>query len=134
MKRSLLLIIPAAAMLLFAALAYGQAKGPAATGAVNISDSQFRQTVLYSSAPVVVEFWSPECPHCLRMAKKVDALASDMAGRVKVAKINVLENRWLTREYGVRVVPTFLLFKNGSVAAKASGEMQETELKKELGI
>ncbi len=132
MKKSFLTIVLAAA-LLFMALAFGQAM--AATGApINISDSEFSRAVLRCASPVVVEFWSPKCPHCLRMAGKVDALASDLAGRVKVAKVNVLENRWLTREYGVEVVPTFLLFKNGSVAAKASGEMEEADLKKALGI
>ena len=120
------------AAILSLAMSYGH--GYAATGPVDISESGFSQAVINSSSPVVVEFWSPKCPHCLKMAKNVNLLANDLAGRVKVAKINVLDNRLLTWKYGVKVVPTFLLFKNGSVAAKASGEMDEPQLKKELGI
>lgn len=132
MKKSFLTAVSVAAIL-FLAMASWQAKA-ATGGPINISDSEFSQAVLHSSSPVVVEFWSPTCPHCLKMANNVDLLASDLAGRVKVAKINVLDNRFLTWKYGVKVVPTFMLFKNGAVAAKASGEMAEPELKKELGI
>lgn len=127
MKKSRLIIIAAAAILVVvAAFAYGQMK--------DISDQQFQREVLSSRSPVMVEFWSPQCPHCLKMAKTVSALAHEMAGRVQVSKINVLENRLMAREYGVQVVPTFLLFRNGKVKAQAVGEMDGKELKKELGI
>ena len=127
MKKSRLVIIAAAVILVVvAAFAYGQMK--------DISDQQFQKEVLSSPTPVMVEFWSPKCPHCLKMAKTVSALANEMKGRVKVAKINVLENLGRAREYGVEVVPTFLLFRNGKVKAQAVGEMDEKELKKELGI
>jgi thioredoxin 1 len=127
MKKSRLIIISAAAIVVvLGALAYGQMK--------DISDQQFKHEVLSSPSPVVVEFWSPQCPHCLNMANKVSALSKELAGRVKVAKINVLENDRMAREYGVQVVPTFLLFRNGKVKAQAVGEMDGKELKKELGI
>jgi thioredoxin len=127
MKKSRLIIISAAAIvIILGALAYGQMK--------DISDQQFQQEVLSSRLPVVVEFWSPECPHCLNMAKKVSALSKELSGKVKVAKINVLESSQMARDYGVQVVPTFLLFKNGKVKGQAVGEMETNELKKELGI
>ncbi|MGC2424820.1 MAG: thioredoxin domain-containing protein [Nitrospirota bacterium] len=127
MKKSRLVIIEAAAiMVVFAALAYGQMK--------DISDQQFQQEVLSSPSPVMVEFWSPKCPHCLKMAKTVSALAKELNGRVKVAKINVLENDRMANKYGVQVIPTFLLFRNGKVRAQAVGEMDGKALKKELGI
>lgn len=127
MKKSRLIIISAAAILVvLGALAYGQMK--------DISDKEFQQVVLSSPSPVVVEFWSPKCPHCLNMAKEVKALSKELSGKVTVAKINVLENRQMAREYGVQVVPTFLLFKDGKVKAQAVGEMDGKELKKELGI
>ena len=127
MKKSRLIIISAAAILVFiGASAYGQMK--------DISDQEFQQEVLSSPSPVVVEFWSPKCPHCLNMAKKVSALSKELSGRVKVAKINVLENDRMANKYGVQVIPTFLLFRNGKVKAQAVGEMDGKELKKELGI
>jgi thioredoxin len=127
MKKSRLIVIFAAAIVaVLGALAYGQMK--------DISDQQFQQEVLSSQLPVVVEFWSPKCPHCLNMAKKVGALSKELSGKVNVAKINVLENSQMARDYGVQVVPTFLLFKNGKVKAQAVGEMDGKELKKELGI
>jgi thioredoxin len=127
MKKTRLIIISAAAIVaVLGALAYGQMK--------DISDQQFQQEVLASPVPVVVEFWSPKCPHCLNMAKRVSALSKELSGKVNVAKINVLENSQMARDYGVQVVPTFLLFKNGKVKAQAVGEMEAKELKKELGI
>jgi thioredoxin 1 len=127
MKKSRLVIIAAAAVLVaVGALAYGQMK--------NISDQEFQREVLSSHSPVMVEFWSPKCPHCLKMAPKVSALSKELEGRVKVVKVNVLENSQMASEYGVRGVPAFLLFKDGKVKAQAMGEMDENELKKELGI
>ncbi len=127
MKKTSLIIISAAAILaFFGALAYGQTK--------DISDQEFQQEVLSSPSPVMVEFWSPKCPHCLKMAKEVSTLSKELAGRVKVAKINVLENNRMANKYGVQVIPTFLLFRNGKVKAQAVGEMDGKKLKKELGI
>jgi thioredoxin len=126
MKKSRLAVIAAAALVAIGTLAYGQMK--------NISDQDFQREVLSSHQPVMVEFWSPKCPHCLKMAPKVSALSKELEGRVKVVKINVLESSQMAREYGVRGVPAFLLFRDGKVKAQAMGEMDENELKKDLGI
>jgi thioredoxin len=125
-KSRLVVIVAAAVLVVVGALAYGQMK--------NVSDQEFQREVLSSHQPVMVEFWSPKCPHCLNMAPKVSALSKELEGRVKVVKINVLENRRMAMEYGVRGVPAFLLFTDGKVKAQAVGEMDEKELKKELGI
>jgi thioredoxin 1 len=100
----------------------------------DINDQNFDLEVIKSDVPVVVEFWSPKCTHCQRMANTVDALSRELEGRVKVVKVNILENPLASMKYEVGGVPVFFLIKNGIVAGRALGAMPKGRLKKELGL
>src|SRR5215470_5878824 len=83
-----------------------------------VSDGNFDTVVLQSAEPVLVDFWAEWCGPCKMVAPFLDELADDMAGRVTVAKVNIDENPQTPRKYGVRGIPTMMLFKGGQVAAK----------------
>jgi len=112
----------AAAALLFVVLLFaacgktqeGNTSSPGGSqgGAVNVTDAGFEQAIK-TDQPVIVEFWSPSCSHCKNMAGTVDALATEMSGKVKVLKVNVLENRDTTSKYGITGLPTFIMLKDG---------------------
>lgn len=101
---------------------------------IDVTDSAFEDLVLDSDKPVVLEFWSPLCVHCQKMAHVVDALAEEMAGKVVVAKVNILENTDTPPKYGVTGIPAFFLIKGGEVVAKTLGAMPKGRLKKDLGL
>ncbi|MGA2192490.1 MAG: thioredoxin domain-containing protein [Nitrospirota bacterium] len=107
-------------------------KGPSKP--VDISDETFNDEVMLSDMPVVLEFWSPECGHCKKMAKVVDKLAAELAGRYKVAKVNILENAASPVIFGVSGVPAFFLIFDGKVKARTMGAIPKGRLKKDLGI
>ena len=101
---------------------------------VDVGDADFDALVSSSPIPVVVEFWSPNCMHCKKMAPVVDGLAAEFAGRLLVAKVNILENDVKPAEFGVTGVPAFFLFEGGEVAGKTLGAMSKGRLKKDLGL
>src|SRR5690554_470614 len=80
---------------------------------VNISDSSFDADVIKSDIPVLVDFWAEWCGPCRMIAPLLDELANDYAGKVKVCKMNVDENAEVHAKFGVRGIPTLLLFING---------------------
>jgi len=80
----------------------------------------------------LVDFWGPGCLPCQAMGPVVDKVAGDFAGRVKVVKVNVDENRVLANQYGIRSIPTLLMFKGGQVTASIIGFLPEPELVKRL--
>ena len=106
----------------------------AAARPVDVNDKTFLGEVLQSPIPVVLEFWSPQCMHCQKMAKVVDSLAGELAGKVKVAKVNVLENSLTPERYEVSGLPVFFLITDGDVVGRALGAMPRGRLKKELGL
>ncbi len=89
--------------------------------ATNITDSDFDAVVLKSSIPVLVDFWAPWCAPCRAAAPLVDELATEYAGKVLVAKMNVDENPSTPGKYGIRAIPTFILFKDGQVVDQLTG-------------
>ena len=101
---------------------------------VDINDKNFDLEVIDSGVPVVVEFWSPNCTHCQRMVNTVDALSRELDGRVKVVRVNILENPLASIKYEVGGVPAFFLIRNGIVAGRALGAKSKGKLKKELGL
>ncbi len=101
---------------------------------VDVSDADFESEVMGSGVPVVVEFWSPKCVHCQRMANTVAALAEEFDGRVKVAKVNVLENARSPEAFGVTAIPAFFYIDDGRVLSSTAGAMSKGKLKNELGI
>ena len=93
-----------------------------------VSDSSFDEMVLRASEPVLVDFWAEWCGPCKMIAPFLDELATDMAGKVMVAKVNIDENPQIPRKYGVRGIPTMMLFKGGQVAATKIGALPKSKL------
>ena len=94
-----------------------------------VSDSSFDADVLKAAGPVLVDFWAEWCGPCKMVAPFLDELANEMAGRVTVAKVNIDENQQTPRKYGVRGIPTMILFKGGQVAATKIGALPKSKLK-----
>ena len=101
-----------------------------------LTDANFEDEVLKSEVPTLVDFWAVWCGPCKQIAPMVDALADDYKGRVKVAKLDVDHNQIMAQQYGVKSIPTLLIFKGGKVVGQMVGAMPrsklETELKKHL--
>ena len=97
-----------------------------------VSDSSFDAVVLGAKEPVLVDFWAEWCGPCKMIAPYLNDLAAEMAGRVTVAKVNIDENPQTPRKYGVRGIPTMILFKGGQVAETLVGMMPKAALKAKL--
>ena len=86
------------------------------------------QEVLQSETPVLVDYWAEWCGPCKMIAPALDHIASEYAGRLKVAKLNIDENPATPPKYNVRGIPTLMLFKNGSLEAQKVGALSKTQL------
>jgi thioredoxin 1 len=94
----------------------------------HISDSSFDQDVLKSDTPVLVDFWAEWCGPCKMIAPILDEVSRDYDGRLQVAKVNVDENQALPAKFGVRGIPTLILFKNGAQVATKVGAVSKSQL------
>ena len=94
----------------------------------HISDSSFEADVLKSGKPVLVDYWAEWCGPCKMIAPILDDIAKSYAGRLKVAKLNIDDNQTTPATYGVRGIPTLMLFKNGAVEATKVGMMYKSQL------
>ena len=98
------------------------------TATTKVSDASFARDVLESETPVLVDFWAEWCGPCKAIAPALEELASDLGGRVTVAKMNIDENPETPTKYQVRGIPTLLLFRGGEVAAMKVGAAPKSDL------
>jgi thioredoxin 1 len=96
---------------------------------IAVSDDTFESEVLNASEPVVVDFWAEWCGPCRMIAPALEEISSELAGKVKIVKLNVDENPKVASQYGIRGIPTLLMFKGGQVAAQQVGAQQKSKLK-----
>ena len=98
------------------------------TAIKHVTDDSFEPDVLKSDVPVLVDYWAEWCGPCKSIAPILDQVASEYQGRVKVAKINVDENKNVPAKFGIRGIPTLMLFKNGNVEATRVGALTKSQL------
>lgn len=95
---------------------------------VYLSDATFDQEVLKSTVPVLVDYWAEWCGPCKMIAPLLDEIASEFGGKLKVAKLNIDENKVVPPRYGIRGIPTLMLFKDGGVFATKVGALSKSQL------
>jgi thioredoxin 1 len=93
-----------------------------------VTDDNFEPEVLKSETPVLVDYWAEWCGPCKSIAPILDEVAKEYEGRLKVAKINVDENQLTPAKFGIRGIPTLMLFKNGNVEATRVGALSKSQL------
>src|SRR2546423_7125404 len=101
----------------------------AAPNIVSLTPENFSTEVLQASTPVLVDFWAEWCGPCKMIAPVLDELAEEYQGRVKIGKVNIDEQQALAAEYGIRAIPTLLLFHQGQVADQIVGLRNKRDLK-----
>ncbi|MBP9217224.1 MAG: thioredoxin TrxA [Sterolibacterium sp.] len=94
----------------------------------HVTDATFKTEVLESGTPVLLDFWAEWCGPCKMIAPILDEVAAEYAGRLKVAKLNIDENQKTPGEFGVRGIPTLMLFKGGNVEATKVGALAKSQL------
>ena len=100
--------------------------------AVQITDANFDATVLKSDIPVLLDFWAPWCGPCRAVGPIVDELATEYEGKVLVGKMNVDENPATPTKFGIRAIPTLIIFKNGEAVEQITGAVTKATIKDTL--
>ncbi len=95
---------------------------------VEVTDDNFDQEVLQSEVPVLVDYWAEWCGPCKMIAPILDEIAEEYGDKVKIAKLNIDNNQNTPPKYGIRGIPTLMLFKNGSVEGTKVGALSKTQL------
>ena len=99
---------------------------------LEITDQNFESSVLQSETPVVIDFWAEWCGPCKTIAPVIDELSDEYLGKVKVGKVNVDYNQQTAMKYGIRSIPSLLIFKNGSVVNQIIGSVPKDSIVKLL--
>ncbi len=95
---------------------------------VHITDESFEEEVLKSTQPVLIDYWAEWCGPCKMIAPVIEEIAADYDGKLKVVKLNIDENPETPPRYGIRGIPTLMLFKNGNVEATKVGAVSKSQL------
>lgn len=95
---------------------------------VHTTDSNFENDVLKSELPVLVDYWAEWCGPCKMIAPILDEIAGAYHGKLKIAKVNVDQNQQVTQKYGIRSIPTLMIFKDGAVQAQKVGALSKSQL------
>ena len=95
---------------------------------LQISDAEFDEKVLKSTSPILVDFWAEWCGPCRQIAPALEEISNEMAGKVKIVKLNVDENPKIAAQFGIRSIPTLMIFKAGALAAQKVGAASKTDL------
>ena len=94
----------------------------------HLTDETFEEEVLQSNIPVLVDYWAPWCEPCKMIAPILDSLTTEYAGKLKISKVNIDDNQKIPQKYGVRGIPTLMIFKNGNVEATKVGALSKSQL------
>ncbi|HLD14740.1 MAG: thioredoxin TrxA [Gammaproteobacteria bacterium] len=97
-------------------------------GIVHVTDDNFEQEVLKSAGPVLVDYWAEWCGPCKMIAPVLEEISKEYTGKLKIAKLNIDENPATPPKYGIRGIPTLMLFKNGHVEATKVGAVSKSQL------
>ncbi|MCX7141670.1 MAG: thioredoxin TrxA [Proteobacteria bacterium] len=95
---------------------------------LHVTDDTFEAEVLQSQTPVLVDYWAEWCGPCKAIAPTLEQVAKEYTGKLKVAKVNVDENQEIPRKYGIRGIPTLMLFKNGTIEDTKVGALSKAQL------
>lgn len=99
---------------------------------LEFTDANFEQEVIKSDIPVLIDFWATWCMPCLKIAPIIEELSSEYQGKMKFGKLNVEENQLVPQKYGIRSIPTLLIFKNGQVFTQIVGLQPKRNLEEKI--